>query len=206
MNIDKNKIYNYGNYSYENFCHLSKDELLTILSWRNHPDIRKCMNNVEIISEEEHLAFCKSLSIRTDKYYWLIKKNGKPIGVLNIIDVDENTGTCEPGFYLVPSVMGKGESIFFLSNYKSFLLKELKFKGLIGHNFYDNMPAFEFTMFFGGKITDIHEIEGRLSIETILTNESFINGEGTDKLVLKFARFVRSWNADKAISSFKNGE
>lgn len=206
MNIDKNRIYTYGRYSYVNFCLLSRDELLTILRWRNHPNIRKCMNNTKCISEEEHLAFCESLRNRTDKYYWLIKKNEEPIGVLNIIDVDENTGTCEPGFYLAPSVMGRGESIFFLSNYKTFLLRELKFKGLIGHNYYDNMPAFIFTMFFGGVITDVLEIDGRLSIKTILTNKSLKNEEGTERLVLKYAKFAHSWNAGETINSYRNGK
>lgn len=206
MIIDKDKIYTYGRYSYINFCKLSEPELITILNWRNHPDIRKCMNTTDCISPETHLAFCKSLRNRTDKYYWLIKKGDEPIGVLNIIDVDETTDTCEPGFYLAPNVMGRGESIFFLSNYKTFLLKELKFKGLVGHNFYDNMPAFIFTMFFGGKITDVLEINGRLSIKTILTEEALQNEEGTDKLILKYSKFVRAWNADEIITSFKNGK
>lgn len=206
MYIDKNKIYNYGRYSYVNFCQLTRDELLTILEWRNHPNIRKCMNTTECISVEEHLSFCESLRNRLDKYYWLIKKGNEPIGVLNIIDVDESVGTCEPGFYLAPSVMGRGESIFFLSNYKTFLLKELKFNGLVGHNYYDNMPALVFTMFFGGIITDVLEIDGRISIQTILTKKSLQNEEGTEKLILKYTKFARSWNADEAINSFKNGK
>lgn len=206
MNIDKYKIYTYGRYSYVNFCQLSKEELLTILDWRNHPDIRKCMNTTDCISVGGHLAFCESLHNRTDKYYWLIKKGDEPIGVLNIIDVDELAGTCEPGFYLAPTVMGRGESIFFLSNYKTFLLKELNFKGLVGHNYYDNMPALVFTMFFGGVITDVLEIDGRLSIKTILTNESLQYGEGTERLVLKYTKFARSWNADEAINTFRNGK
>lgn len=206
MNIDKSKIYTFGKYTYINFCQLSTDVLLSILTWRNHPDIRKCMNNTDCISAEEHLAFCKSLHERTDKYYWLVKKGNVSIGILNIIDVDEDTRTCEPGFYLVPSVMGKGESIFFLSNYKTFLLKELNFNGLIGHNYYDNMSALMFTMFFGGKITDVLKINDRLSIKTLLTAESLQNGEGTERLILKYAKFAHSWNSEEAIISFKNGK
>lgn len=206
MNIDKNKKYTYGRYTYINFCQLSNAELLTILEWRNHPEIRKCMNTTECISTDEHFAFCESLLHRTDKYYWLIKRDEEPIGVLNIIDVDENAGTCEPGFYLAPLVMGRGESIFLLSNYKTFLLKELNFKGLIGHNYYDNMPALIFTMFFGGIITDVLYIDERLSIKTLLTKDSLQNGEGTEKLVLKYTKFARSWNADEVINSFKNGK
>lgn len=206
MNINKAKEYTFGNYTYVNFTQLSRDELITILKWRNHPDIRKCMNTTEPIPLDSHLAFCESLKNREDKYYWMIKKGDTSIGVLNVIDVDHKTETCEPGFYLSPDVMGRGESIFVLSNYKSFLLECLNFKGLIGHNYYDNMPALIFTMFFGGEITDVLDIDGRLSIKTILTPANLQNGVGTEKLVLKYTKFARSWNADEAINNFKNGK
>ncbi len=206
MIIDKNKIYTYGKYTYVNFTQLSQKELLDILEWRNHFDVRKCMNTTDPISVETHLAFCESLKERNDKFYWLIRKGMQPIGVLNIIDVDYETETCEPGFYLSPGIMGKGGSIFVLSNYKTFLLKELKFKGLLGHNFYDNMPAFIFTMFFGGIITDVFKVNGRLSIKTILTPERLQNEDGTEKLILKYTKFARAWNADEVINTFKNGE
>lgn len=203
MQIDKNKIYELGKYSYINFCQLKRSELLEILEWRNHPDIRKCMNTSCSISVDSHLNFCESLKSRNDKYYWLVKRNEKPIGVLNIIDVDEQSGICEPGFYLVPALMGKGESIFFLSNYKTFLLKVLKFKTLIGHNYYDNMSAFIFTMFFGAEVTAIERIHDRLSIKTTLSQENLQNEEGTDKLILKYFNFLKHWNADQVINTYK---
>lgn len=74
MNIDKEKEYTFGNYTYVNFTQLSRDELVTILKWRNHPDIRMCMNTTEPIPLEGHLAFCESLKNREDKFYWMIKK------------------------------------------------------------------------------------------------------------------------------------
>lgn len=205
MTINIDKIYEYGKYSYVNFTQLSREDLLMILEWRNHPDIRKCMNTTAPITAEAHLSFCASLKDRNDRYYWLIKKGNQNIGVLNALGVNFDNSTCEPGFYLSPDVMGKGESIFVLSNYKSFLLNELGFENLVGHNYYDNMPALIFTMFFGGTITDVLEIDGRLSIQTVLTKDTLQNGEGTEKLILKYTKFARSWNADEAINIFKYG-
>ncbi|MCI6213158.1 hypothetical protein [Bacteroides heparinolyticus] len=206
MTIDKKRIYHFGRYSYVNFCMLNQEQLTEILKKRNHPDIRKCMNNTEPISLDDHLNFCSTLFNRDDKYYWLITKDENPVGVLNIIDVDHQKEIGEPGFYLFPEVMGRGESIFFLSNYKTFLLQVIGFKGLIGHNYYDNMPALVFTMFFGGVITDLEDHDGRLSIKTILTPETLQNGEGTKKMVLNYAKFARSWNADEAIKDFRNAK
>lgn len=202
MQVDKKRTYNYDKYSYVNFVNLSDDELLLILQWRNHPDIRKCMNNTELIPVDSHLNYCHNLKKRDDVFYWLIKKEEKPIGVLNIIDVDYEQGTCEPGFYLAPEVMGRGESIFVLSNYKDFLLNGLGFNALVGHNYADNKPALVFTMFFGAEITGIEKKNGRVSVRSLLRKESLVNGVGTERLTAKYARFYRDWDMDKAINEY----
>lgn len=206
MKLDKNRVYNYYNYSYKNFIQLSDEELLMILSWRNHEDIRNCMNTTETISEEEHLKFCHNLTNRDDVYYWMILKGEQPIGVFCIVNIDYEKGTCEPGFYLAPKVMGRGESIFVLSNYKDFLLNGLDFKGLIGHNYKDNKPSIVFTMFFGAEIIGIEEQDGRISIQSYLAKEKLQNGIGTERLVLKYTQFMRAWDTDKAINDFRNGK
>lgn len=202
MQVDKNKIYMYDKYSYKNFVNLTDEELLLILQWRNHPDIRKCMNNTEPISEESHLNYCHNLKNREDVIYWLILKENKPVGVLNIIDIDYENGICEPGFYLAPEVMGRGESIFVLSNYKDFLLNKLGFHALVGHNYADNKPALVFTMFFGAEITGIEQKNGRISVQSLLKKESLVNGVGTERLTAKYARFYREWDMDKAINEY----
>ena len=68
------------------------------------------------------------------------------------------------------------------------------------------MPALVFTMFFGGTILDLEDHDGRLSIKTILTPETLQNGEGTKKMVLNYAKFVRSWSADEAIKDFRDAK
>lgn len=206
MLIDRNAIYSHEKYTYKNFIQLSDEELLMILSWRNHPDIRKCMNRSNLISEEEHLNFCHNLANRNDICYWMILKNENPIGVLCVVDINCYEKTCEPGFYLSPDVMGRGESIYVLSNYKDFLLNKLGFNGLVGHNYKDNVPSLTFTMFFGAKITGIKSINGRVCIQSYLSRDSFINGVGTDHIVLKYAKFMRTWDTDKFISEYHNAE
>lgn len=191
MKLDIHETYVCGNYTYRNFVDLSKDELLTILEWRNHPDIRKYMNNTEPIAVESHLDFVQGLRSRTDAYYWQVSVDGAPVGVLNIIDVDTVSRTCEPGFYLSPEVMGKGGGIFFLYNYKFFLLNELDFDRLTGHNYLDNLAAVHLTLFFGAEIVDIVDVNGRKSLRTVLNKTSF-NKIKNHKLTSQFVRFVKN--------------
>lgn len=204
MTIDRSHIYIYGKYTYINFALLSRDELLEVLVWRNHPNVRKYLNNTDVISEEEHLIFCENLKNTSEKYYWLVKKGDRPIGVLNIIRVNHKNETCESGFYLVPDLLGSGEGLFVMCNYKTFLLSELKFKGVYGHNYYDNMSAFVITMFFGAKINDVNNINGKLCVETLLTEETLQNREGSQNLLSNFFAFAKKWNADQVVNNFIN--
>lgn len=198
MQLNVYETYVYGNYTYKNFVNLSEDELLTILEWRNHPNIRKCMNNTAVIAVETHLNFVRGLHTRNDVSYWQVSVGKRPVGVLNIIDIDMLSRTCEPGFYLAPEAMGKGEGLFFLYNYKSFLLNELGFDKLIGHNYLDNMPALQFTLFFGAQIVDILEIDGRKSIRTILERSSF-NEIDSHRLLSQYVGFIRRWDIDSIL-------
>lgn len=116
MNIEKDKIYFYKDYSYKNFVTLSKDELKMVLSWRNSPEVRQWMMNTEPIKLEDHLDYVEKLKKRNDVFYWLIIRKGIPVGVLNIINVDLDTRVGEPGFYLSPELLNRGEGILTFDN------------------------------------------------------------------------------------------
>ena len=85
MKIDRYKIYTLDGYTYENFVSLDRKELEMILTWRNHAEIRKWMMNTAPITLEDHLAYVESLKQRDDAYYWLVRRGGIPVGVLNIM-------------------------------------------------------------------------------------------------------------------------
>lgn len=193
MLLDKKSIYHSGQYSYKNFILLDQDELLWILEWRNHPNIRKWMANSDLIKREDHLQFAANLTDRNDVCYWLILKDKAPIGVLNMIHINYENKSCEPGFYLSPDVMGKGEGLFLLLNYKDFLLNKLGFERLYGRNLLDNIPAFQFTMFFGAEIDAMEEVEGRKYITSHLDRESF-NKVSNNRLVSRYVKFIKEWD------------
>lgn len=202
MAINADEMYINGDYSYKNYLSLSKEELLMILHWRNHPSIRSKMNNTSEISVKSHLQYVENLKDRTDAVYWLVLYKDIPIGTLNIIDIDWENKICEPGFYLSPEVMGKGESIFFLYNYKSFLLNVIGFEKLIGHNYLDNLSALQFTIFFGADITDVTEVNNRLNVSSCLVKESF-NQLTSQRLISKYMKFLKTWNINDILGKYE---
>lgn len=205
MDISINKVYINGDYSYKNYLSLSKEELLMILHWRNHPDIRSKMNNTSEISIESHLQYVENLRSRIDAVYWLVFYKNTPVGTLNIVDVDWENKVCEPGFFLSPEIMGKGESIFFLYNYKSFLLNVIGFEKLIGHNYLDNLSALQFTIFFGANVTGVTETNNRINVSSCLDRDSF-NQLTSQRLISKYMKFLKAWDINNILSKYKVAE
>ena len=119
MQIDKNKIYEVGKYTYRNFTTLSEGLLMQIWEWRNHPKIRIYMYNKEIIPIEKHLQFVSALTEREDVFYWLAYFDGQPIGVTNLVDVNLQESSAEMGSYMIPEMMSSGMGLdFFYHNLK----------------------------------------------------------------------------------------
>lgn len=130
MHIDKNKIYEVGKYTYQNFTTLSEEQIKQVWEWRNHSDIRKYMYNKEIIPFENHLQFIGKLSNRDDISYWLAFYEGQPIGVTNLVDINYQESSAEMGSYMVPEMMSSGMGLdFFYHNLK------LTFSDFIDCNF-----------------------------------------------------------------------
>ncbi len=128
--------------SMTNFIDLTEAEALDVLRWRNHPQIRACMYQKEPISKEQHLSFVQSLSQQEKRFYWVLKEDGKALGVIDIVDYQATKS--EWGFYLNPDFFGKGKSINLLFHGLNFLFQTLKFQSLYGYCHYKNTKALLF--------------------------------------------------------------
>lgn len=108
---------------YINFYKLSDEELKIILNERNSQRIREKMLNQNIISEDEHLSFCRSLENDKSKIYAEILLDDNFIGVVDAQSIDFSSGTYEPGSYFKENISEMvirsaltGFCLFFLKN------------------------------------------------------------------------------------------
>lgn len=113
MQIDKQLKYLVNGYTYENFINLGEKQIEQILEWRNHVDIRRYMYNPNPIALQEHWRFIGSLSEREDVYYWLVYKNRRVVGVVNLTDIHVEDSTAELGYYIVPDLLNSGIGLDF---------------------------------------------------------------------------------------------
>jgi UDP-4-amino-4,6-dideoxy-N-acetyl-beta-L-altrosamine N-acetyltransferase len=90
----------------KNFIDLTYDEVVEVLSWRNHESIRLWMYSTDIITLDAHLAFIELLKTSSDKLYFVVIKNGNPIGVIDLVDITNTSASL--GLYANPFSDRKG--------------------------------------------------------------------------------------------------
>lgn len=140
-----------------NLTTLDTGQLTLVLSWRNHPNIRKWMLRDHEISMEEHLCFIHSLKERPDKRYFLVQRSNDYLGVVDLTDITETDA--EIGIYANPDLHGVGK--YLISALIEYAHETLKLTRLIANVFADNEKAKDLYQKFDFVETDRAAYNGR---------------------------------------------
>jgi len=101
---------------------LKREDLLTILAWRNHPDINQYMFSQHKIRVEEHLAWFDANSRLPLMHFWLYLENNKPQGFIQLQQKSVESSVFEWGFYVNPEALsGTGTRMLRLGLKKTFI-------------------------------------------------------------------------------------
>lgn len=174
MNIDRNKVYEVDGYSFHNFVTLDKDYIEMVRVWRNNPEIRNMMYHRDIISPEQHIEFVNRLNNKDNCFYWLVKFNDKPVGVMSIVDLDLDNNQGELGYYLAPDNIGSGEGLQFIMAINYFLFNIVGLKNIKGHTDIENKNALMINKYIGNEFhSEIVSICGKKYIEMHCNARSF---------------------------------
>ena len=95
------------------FVDLTQKEVLMILDWRNHENIKKWMYSQDEISVEAHLSFIAELQFLKSRQYMVVKKDNKYVGVVDFTKIDETNKECYFGLYANPfeKISGIGQTL-----------------------------------------------------------------------------------------------
>jgi UDP-4-amino-4,6-dideoxy-N-acetyl-beta-L-altrosamine N-acetyltransferase len=77
------------------------EDLALILSWRNHPEVRRVMFSQHEISLEEHRNWFNKVRLDNSRCLLLVEEANKPIGFVQFTHV-ESEGVADWGFYTDP--------------------------------------------------------------------------------------------------------
>lgn len=92
---------------------MEERDVLDVLSWRNHPDIRKCMITQHEISLDEHLDWFGRASTDATKRLLIVEDEQKIFGYVYFNGASLG-GVADWGFYTAPnSAKGSGRKLGF---------------------------------------------------------------------------------------------
>jgi UDP-4-amino-4,6-dideoxy-N-acetyl-beta-L-altrosamine N-acetyltransferase len=85
----------------ENIClkKMREEDLPLVLEWRNKPYIREASYNNSVISWEQHKLWFDKCQLQGDKENFICFYNNKPIGVVNLFNIDYMNKTCSWSIY-----------------------------------------------------------------------------------------------------------
>ncbi len=135
-----------------NFIDLSFDEKVEVLSWRNHPSIRKWMFDKEPIDLENHISYIESLKEKNDRVYFVVKQYGQAVGVIDLTNINLNSLEAEIGLYAKPMLKGVGSLL--MQKILEYGFNELKLKKLVAKVLEDNFSAIQLYEKFDFKQVD----------------------------------------------------
>lgn len=136
----------------KNFIDLSYTEKVEVLSWRNHPSVRKWMFDKEPIALKDHISYIDGLKKKTDRIYFVVRQFGQAVGVIDFTHIDRNNLIAEIGLYARPTLKGVGSLL--MQNVLMYGFEDLKLKKLIAKVFEENLSAIRLYEKFGFKQVD----------------------------------------------------
>ncbi len=87
---------------------LEEADLEKVLKWRNSDRIRKAMFTDRIIAMDEHRAWFERLNKEKNAICMIFELQGRPVGVVNIVQIDNRNHKCSWGFYLGEVALPRG--------------------------------------------------------------------------------------------------
>jgi UDP-2,4-diacetamido-2,4,6-trideoxy-beta-L-altropyranose hydrolase len=141
------RLYRRSIYRLIPFYKMREDEKKSVLEWRNDPSIRKWMFNKEPIARREHLSFIKRLPFLCDRAYFLVREFSKPIGVIDLTRIDQESLSAYIGLYQNPNLKGKGDVLMHLLIEQA--KEEMGLELLLAEVFEDNKRALKLYERFG---------------------------------------------------------
>jgi UDP-4-amino-4,6-dideoxy-N-acetyl-beta-L-altrosamine N-acetyltransferase len=203
ITINRDCIYTKGKYIFKNFIHLSDEEKIMVLNWRNHINIRKWMYSETLIEKDSHFAFIRSLNDRNDCFYWLVFKNDIPIGVFSVNHIDYQKSETQPGYYLDPE-NEEGDGFDFLNSIIQLQFEDFNVIQTAGGVLETNRYAFLHSLFLGMKIHSEEYIDGKKFIYGTLEKEDYYHDFEKKTNPVEFFKFTLEYKKLKNINNSKS--
>ena len=114
-----------------NIRKVNSSDKVKMRTWRNSDSVRPFMYNSKIITKEEHSAWFDKMFYDKSKMYWVIELENKSIGVVNLVNINNENSSCDWAFYIFnPDIRGKGVGSFVERFILDYVFNELQLNKL----------------------------------------------------------------------------
>ena len=129
------------NIEFVNILDVDKDLVELVRTWRNNEAVSKYMITNHKISKDEHEKWIGKLKNTDKAKAWIIKLDGKAIGLSALSDIDYRNKSTDWGFYIADeSTRGKGIGSVALYKLMEIVFEEMNFEKM-HTRVLDNNPA-----------------------------------------------------------------
>ena len=180
--------FNINDYKLINYLNIEENDSTLVLSNRNHPLIRKQMNNDKIISMKEHLIFIENLKSNNNKGYWILKNKNKFIGSISLVNIDFKESSCVGGNFIDPNYIGTGMGLI-INYFMHFLaFEKLSFKFMNAAIKKTNKNAIKINDFFGANKINLS------CNDEVYINFQFLKSKWEEEIKLKTFKLLKYAN------------
>lgn len=118
---------------------IREEWLPLIMDWRMRPYITKYMNTDPVLTLDKQRAWFRKIENDPTQRHWVILADEKPIGMINLVDIDLVNQRCEWGWYIADKKSRSFELAIFLEwNLYDYVFDSLKLNKLYGQTFAEN--------------------------------------------------------------------
>jgi len=169
-----------------------ENDLEQVLYWRNLPKVRQYMFTDNLITMEEHQRWFSTLD-PAKRLSLMFELDDKPVGVVNINDIDRDHRKCSWGFYLGEQGLPKGTGLLMGYHGLQYIFTEVKIRKLNSMVFAFNTRSIRYHQRLG------------FATEGLMKREWLKNGRYED--VVLMAIFREDWQqhqreVEKAILAY----
>ncbi|MCD8131223.1 MAG: UDP-4-amino-4,6-dideoxy-N-acetyl-beta-L-altrosamine N-acetyltransferase [Lachnospiraceae bacterium] len=79
---------------------LRKEDLALVMDWRMRPYITEYMYTDPVLTMEGQLKWFGRISADPTQRNWIIRYEGQPVGLINLVDIDRVNSRCVWGYYV----------------------------------------------------------------------------------------------------------
>jgi RimJ/RimL family protein N-acetyltransferase len=125
-----------------------EDDAELILRWRTSNRVSRFMSTEVDHDIQAHTRWLKSVFAKKDYYHWIIEKDNRPVGLINLHDYSERDETTSWGLYIgEENLNGLGAVI--PPYFYNFIFGRLGVRSVNAETFYNNTRVIGLHLFYG---------------------------------------------------------